>query len=213
MTRIWRYVLAYDGGHAPCVDDGVLTLCICKPRIRLRADVGDWVIGYMPKRQGIGRVAWAGRVSDAPTMGDYAARFMGRRDVIYRRVGWFPDGREKLLHYGGTIHKSAADQARDLHGQRALIFDPFWYWGGAAPVAPQHISDLAHYYVGESSKGSSPLATRRLQRWLTGWSAGIHGEPKDGEILCAGSRSRAGGAGARCPTTKCTTSRRRRAAC
>ena len=46
MNRIWRYVLAHDSGRAPCVDDGVLTLCTCKPKI-------------LPTPRGPRRTAWA----------------------------------------------------------------------------------------------------------------------------------------------------------
>ena len=41
---IWSYVVAYDEGSAPCVDNNLLTLCICKPLIRRRANIGDWII-------------------------------------------------------------------------------------------------------------------------------------------------------------------------
>jgi Nucleotide modification associated domain 2 len=57
QARIWRYVLAHDSGMAPCPQDSKLTLSCCKPTIRKNARVGDWVIGFMPKKYGIGQVA------------------------------------------------------------------------------------------------------------------------------------------------------------
>ena len=47
----------------------MLSLCICKPFIRLGAQVGDWVIGFMPKRFGCPSVVWAGRVSEVLPIG------------------------------------------------------------------------------------------------------------------------------------------------
>lgn len=179
MSRIWRYVLANDGGVAPCIDDGVLTLCTCKPRIRSSAQVGDWVIGFTSKRFGIGRVAWAGCVSEILSMGDYGKKYTGRRDAVYKRVGWHADGREDLRHYGGPYHNSPKAIDTDLRGRCALIFDPFWYWGGKAPAAVPEVAELAHYYVGQTTKGSTPEVINQLRDWLSGWSPGIHGTPRN----------------------------------
>lgn len=189
MKRVWRYVLATDRGYAPCIDDGLLTLCTCKPKIRAGAKVGDWVIGFMPKKLGIGRVAWAGCVSEILSMGEYRERYAGRRDAIYRRVGWHPDGREDLKHYGGSYHNSPKEIARDLRGRRALIFDPFWYWGGDAPVAVPAVKALAHYHVGQTTKGSTPETIKRLRAWLSRWPPGIHGAPRG--AMAAGPACRA----------------------
>ena len=178
MSRIWRYVLVYDGGGAPCIDGGVLTLCTCKPRIRSGAEVEDWVIGFMPKRVGIGRVAWAGCVHEVLSLGDYGERYPARRDAIYRRVGWHADGREDLRHCGGPYHNSAKAMATDVRGRCALVFDPFWYWGGDAPEVPPELANLAHYYVGQSTKGSTAEAINQLRGWLSGWPPGIHGTPR-----------------------------------
>jgi hypothetical protein len=178
MSRIWRYILANDGGYAPCIDGGVLTLCTCKPRIRAGAAVGDWVIGFMPKRLGTGRVAWAGCVSKVLSLGDYGEQYASRRDAIYMRIGWHADGREDLRHYGGPYHNSAKAIARDVRGRCALIFDPFWYWGGDAREAPPELAKLAHYYVGQTTKGSTLEAINLLRSWLSGSPPGIHGTPR-----------------------------------
>lgn len=179
MSRIWRYVLAHDSGFAPCVDDGLLTLCTCKPRIRADANVGDWVVGFIPKRFGIGRVAWAGCVREILSLGDYGERYTGRLDAIYRRIGWHADGREDLEHYGGPYHDSPQAIATDMRGRHALLFEPFWYWGAESPVAPPEVAELAYYYVGQTTKGSSPETIDRLHDWLCGWFPGIHGAPRE----------------------------------
>ncbi|MGH8255967.1 MAG: hypothetical protein ACRET0_07105 [Steroidobacteraceae bacterium] len=46
MTRrIYYYKVVVDCGGAPCVQRGVLSLAICKPRLRGRAVAGDIVLG------------------------------------------------------------------------------------------------------------------------------------------------------------------------
>jgi Nucleotide modification associated domain 2 len=186
MSKIWRYVLAQDYEFAPCIDGGLLTLCTCKPKIRSGAEVGDWVIAFMPKNFGVGRVVWAGCVKDILSMGDYGAQYAGRADAIYRRVGWFPDGREVLEHYGGPCHNSRKQIETDPRGRHALIFGPYWYWGGNGPVASPKVADLAHYYVGQTTKGSTSEAIECLRDWLWRWPVGIHGAPRDVVAECSG---------------------------
>ena len=110
--RVWRYVVATDSGYAPCVHRRVLSLCICKPFIRLGAKVGDWVIGFMPKRFGP-RIVWAGRVSEILPMGQYRTRFPRRPDAIYRLLKVTPDGREVLEHIGTGRHADQKSQETD----------------------------------------------------------------------------------------------------
>ena len=45
MPTLYTYVMPYDGGSAPNPYWGICTLVICKPKIRLSAQVGDWVVG------------------------------------------------------------------------------------------------------------------------------------------------------------------------
>jgi len=39
MPKIYFYKLTCDDGGAPCVQDGLLSLAICKPMIRSTAEV------------------------------------------------------------------------------------------------------------------------------------------------------------------------------
>ena len=47
--NIYSYVVTHDTGFAPNPFHGYCTLACCKPRIRSRAAVGDWVVGLTPK--------------------------------------------------------------------------------------------------------------------------------------------------------------------
>ena len=180
VTRIWRYVLASDNGMAPRIDDGILTLTCCKPTIRRNAIKGDWVVGFVPKKLGVGLVAWVGRVAEVVPIGDYQQRYAGRTDAIYQRVGFEVDGSEVLKPLRKDYHKDERSRARDRRGKNALIFDSVWYWGRCAVSAPNDIAKLAYYHIGQTTKGSSPEMIARLEAWLQSEAPpGIHGEPRD----------------------------------
>src|SRR5258705_463823 len=48
--RLFSYVVARDFGFAPNPFGGVCSLATCKPEIRARAAVGDWVVGLAGAR-------------------------------------------------------------------------------------------------------------------------------------------------------------------
>lgn len=173
-VRVWSYVLAKDVGIAPCIDDGILTLCTCKPRIRAGARVGDWVLSTLPKRFGVGRVAWVGRVAEVIETGACTDRWPGRVDALYERK---PDG--TLSHRGGAYHAEPDLIARDLSVRRCLRFDPFWYFGGEGPILPERLVDLCHYYVGQSTRDVRGKTRRDLEQWLAAWPPGVHGAPRE----------------------------------
>ena len=45
-TKIYFYKMIVDNGGAPCVQDGLLSLAICKPQIRSTIDTNDFIIGF-----------------------------------------------------------------------------------------------------------------------------------------------------------------------
>jgi hypothetical protein len=176
--RIWRYVVVSDTGFAPCVDRGLLTLCTCKPAIRRGAQKDDWVIGWTPKRLGADRIVWVGQVDRVLTLGDYKERYANRRDAIYKRVGYEPDGRERLLHTGAKEHNTRRHWETDRSGRNALTFRKFWYWGASAPRA-EGLADLAHHHIGQTCRQVRPDDVRRLEEWLERQGPpGVHGRPR-----------------------------------
>lgn len=175
--RIWRYVVRINDGKAPCVDNGNLSLCICKPVIRRGACVGDYVLGFKSKRADKiwngPRLIWAGVVSEKIKMGDYCWNYSDRQDAIYRRISIYPDGGEELIHYGGGIHDDFKSQQRDIGGKFALLFKPFWYWGDDAAIVPENLQFLAYYRQGQTTKGVNEGTVRELRGWLEGCRSGI----------------------------------------
>ena len=54
---IYSYLLVTDNGSAPCVQQNILSLAICKPRIRKAAKVGDYIIAFSSKSMKISQNA------------------------------------------------------------------------------------------------------------------------------------------------------------
>ncbi len=183
-VRLWSYVLAKDVGIAPCMDDGILTLCTCKPRIRKGARVGDWVLARRPARLGRTRVAWVGEVAEVIEMGEYATRYPYRPDALYYRA---TDG--KLKHRGGTYHATEKDLETDRSGVNCLRFEPFWYFGTCGKPLPRALEFICNVQRNHKKFDLDQSRMNALREWLATWPPGVHGEPRE---AAEGARWRAG---------------------
>src|SRR3990172_541148 len=111
----WVYKLTYDTGAAPHVRDSLLSLAICKPRIRKGAAVGDVIFGFSGRSRrtnGGERLIYVAEVTVKLTKpGEYYERpeFRDRWDCIYERVG------ESLVWRPGSLfHKDGSSAAKDI---------------------------------------------------------------------------------------------------
>lgn len=162
MSRIFRYILAQDRGMAPCIDDCLITLATCKPRIRSAAEARDWVIGFRPGRHAHGLVAWAGRVECIYEIGAYEKEFRNRRDAVYRALT--TGGFERLRP---EYHPDASQFQRDISAP-VLVFDRHssWYFGTNARMLPEQLQHLAASGRGHRVNGSRDGDIEELERWL-----------------------------------------------
>ena len=181
--KIWSYVLAVDTGFAPCIDDGILSLACCKPLIRRNAKVGDYIFGFMPKKlTGFqqGRLSWMGVVSQIMPFADYMKVYSGRSDAIYVSSEISPDGSTDLVHMGGEIHADAKAQQRDIFGQKAIICEPFWYWGQKGIFMPERIaSKLVHYRQGHKRIEGAVSIISEIDEWTSTYLPGIYDLPRN----------------------------------
>jgi hypothetical protein len=88
LVKRFVYKLVTDNGGAPCVHGGILSLAICKPKIRTTAATGDWIFGFGGKRLG-GRLIYIARVTEVVAGHVYYrdARYRRRPDCIDRWTG------------------------------------------------------------------------------------------------------------------------------
>ena len=127
---IYVYKIVTDNGGAPCVWRGLLSLALCKPKIRKFAKKGDLVFGFGGKAYN-GKLIYIAEVTEKPPVGDYyrLSRFTTRPDCIYKEVV----GRSKRRK-GARFHAGSDERATDVgaHFEKAhvLLSREFRYLGG-----------------------------------------------------------------------------------
>lgn len=132
MNRIYFYKLTNDNGAAPCVQSGLLSLAICKPMMRVKAEQGDLIFGFAANSLSKdNRLIYIARVTTKASNGDYykKRRFMSRGDSIYRYR------RGRFVWRKGALHHGPDDVAHDLgkypkySRAQVLLSDDFRYFG------------------------------------------------------------------------------------
>lgn len=168
--NLYSYVVARDYGFAPNPFHGTCTLGTCKPVLRRRASIGDWVVGTGSATNGLtGHLVYAMRVTEIMTFDDYFvdARFQAKKpnlagslkqafgDNIYSRDAlreWQQLDSHHSLQNGNPNHDNINN---DTNPNRVLLSSHFAYFGANAPVIPlrarisgtDDICALRHYKV------------------------------------------------------------------
>lgn len=154
--RLYSYVVARDYGFAPNPFGGVCTLATCKPDIRQRAVVGDWVAGLTSAadRTALGFV-YIMKIDEVLTYDAYWVdpRFQFKKpcrvgsvkqmfgDNIYHQspLGvWHQADSHHSLEGGAANPKNIAN---DTRSHAVLVGRRFAYWGSAAIDVPRELLD------------------------------------------------------------------------
>jgi hypothetical protein len=161
VNSVFIYVVDRDFGFAPNPFHGYCTLATCKPHVRNKAQLGDWVIGMGGKRlRATGRCVFAMRVTDKTTFDTYWAdrrhidkrpiRNGSSRSMVGDNIYHFDKSRSVWRQ--ADSHHSNADGTINLHNlandtksRAVLISSYFYYFGRGAPVVPPILlSDLGY---------------------------------------------------------------------
>ena len=150
---LFSYVVRWDHGFAPNPFHGVCSLATCKPGIRKKAMVGDWVLGTGPSKRGYAdRAVFLMQVNEIITFDAYW------RDPAYARKRPVLNGSFKVRFGDNIYHREQPDghwiQSDSRHSQdgalanlnnlkrdtattdKVLLSRNFTYWGDRAPVIP-----------------------------------------------------------------------------
>jgi len=198
VPTLHSYIVAYDSGFAPNPFNGFCTLATCKPDIRQRAAIGDWIVGTGSNRAGVRRggfLVYAMRVCETLTFGEYwhDLRFSKKKpnlygsyrmacgDNIYYPVeggGW---GQLNSYHSqeDGTCFQKHIN--RDTSVDRILISNDFVYFGAEGPEIPDDLKDAGLVLSGRGRKKIEDEATiQAFAQWLEGLGVkGYQGRPFD----------------------------------
>lgn len=198
MPVLHSYIVAYDSGFAPNPFNGFCSLATCKPEIRQRASLGDWIVGTGSDRQGVRRggfLVYAMRVSEALSFAEYwnDPRFEKKKpnlygsyrmacgDNIYCPInggGW-----KQLNSYhsqnDGTAYQKHIN--RDTSVDRVLISNDFVYFGAEGPPIPVTLKQSGVVLSGRGRKKIDNVTIiADFENWLEGLGVkGYQGRPFD----------------------------------
>lgn len=189
MITVYSYIVTHDTGFAPNPFHGHLTLACCKPQIRLRAQVGDWVVGLS---SGGLRVIYAMRVAERLSFTEYwsALRFRDKRpdrtsasaslrrgDNIYEPAGTGAFHQLPSAHSHADGTENPESKAHDLGGRHVLVAGDFVYFGGGGPPLPP---ELAFLKVGRGHRCRfTQEQVGRFIKWMSGQTGRVRGRPTD----------------------------------
>ena len=155
------YVVARDFGFAPNPFHGYCTLATCKPRIRNKAEVKDWVIGMGGSRlRATGRCIFAMCITEKLTFNEYwenstyldkkPIRNGSRKMMVGDNIYQFDKLRNEW--YQADSHHSNDDGSINPHNLRidiksnkVLISQHFFYFGREAIPVPSALLDGIEY--------------------------------------------------------------------
>lgn len=155
--RLYSYVVARDYGFAPNPFGGVCTLATCKPEIRRRASVGDWVAGIASRRDTkVASLIYVMCVDEVLTYDSYWVdprlqfKKPNRRgsvkklfgDNIYRRGptgNWIQEDSHHSLDDGAPNQRNIDN---DTKSEGVLVGWRFAYWGRRSVAIPGEFLDF-----------------------------------------------------------------------
>ena len=186
------YKITHDTGFAPNPYGGILTLATCKPGIRQKAKVGEWVAAFTAKNLANVPIGQEGliylmKVSKKMTFEQYYDQYPDKRpencvsgDNIYRLVNGEYEQIPNKYH-------DEDEKCRDLTSDCVLLADTFYYFGKEAmPIPSEYRPNMpkgqAKYgYITEGEQA------QRFIDWVINYAkkhfdvpAGMLGQPHQG---------------------------------
>jgi hypothetical protein len=182
MGKVYLYVVARDFGFAPNPFHGCCTLATCKPGIRSKCELGDWVVGMGGRRlNATSQCVFAMRVSRKLTFDQYWSNpeYFDKRPVRNGTSRMLVG--DNIYHHDkvgkawcqADSHHSNADGTANLHNLRVdtsadavLVSDHFFYFGSKAPEVPGHFLESIGYKNGRKHRVFDEQACRALIDWI-----------------------------------------------
>lgn len=198
--NVFSYVIEHDLGFAPNPFHGTCTLACCKPLIRKKAKLGDYILGTGATRPGLlGHLTYWMRVDEITTFDQYWSdpRFHWKKpimqgsthlrygDNIYHRnatgEGYQQEDSFHSLEDGSL---SLGDRQRDTGWtDKILIGHNFAYWGRKGINMPEHLKCFVKKGPGHKATFTEEQIAA-LMAWLEQQpQRGYIGEPAHWQFL------------------------------
>ena len=190
----YSYIISRDFGFAPNPFGQYCTLATCKPTIRKKAEIGDWIFGLSRKFLG-NKLICAMRVDKKMTFNEYwnSPDFQYKKPVLngslkqmYGDNIYFLDEKTKKWHQENSHHSlengnvNEHNLKRDTSGKYVLISEHFYYFGKNMIDIPDEIKD--EFIVGRAYKKVDEIKANKLIEYLKkNYSLGLLGEPNSFE--------------------------------
>ncbi len=189
----YSYKITRDYGFAPNPFFGFCTLACCKPDIRAKAEVGDWIIGTGSiENHLLYNLIFIMKVSEKISFEDYwnHKRFVRKKPVMngslkqihgdniyYKENNQWCQMNSHHSFYNGGINE--ANLKQDLTGKFVLISNCFIYLGNNHIKVPEKYLDLCpnskqRNYI---TIKDNELAEEFVEMITNKYQYGIHGEP------------------------------------
>jgi hypothetical protein len=146
---LYIYVVDRDFGFAPNPFHGYCTLATCKPKIREKAQIGDWILGVGGSRlKATGKSVYLIKVTEIATFNEYwlDPRFQRKKplrngsyammvgdNIYHQQIGSEAWIQEDSHHSNPDGSPNLKNLTRDTSSVNVLISDHFYYFGRAAP--------------------------------------------------------------------------------
>jgi hypothetical protein len=204
--KLYSYVLRYDRGAAPNPFWGTCTLVICKPAIRLHAQIDDWVVGLGSKNSLIGdistSVVYAMKVTAKLTMTAYdqfCTTSLPEKIPQWESQDYSLRMGDCIYDYGNgeypKIRKSVHCEVQrkpDLSGKYALLSKEFYYFGDHPVLLPNNLLPIIHRTQGHKSNLNQPYV-KSFVDWIEnlGYKKNqLYGKPQFSDDLSGESDTR-----------------------
>ena len=198
---LFSYVVRYDSGFAPNPFFDYCTLATCKPDIRKRASVGDWLVGTGSNAANIcrgGYLVYAMRVTEALETAQYwdDPRFQCKKpemhhnwmaasgDNIYERVSPAKWRQLNSYHSEPDGQPVARHIKRDTGVERVLVSNDYVYFGGEGPKLSRRFLSGGSMQLCHTGRGCRRIRDEKVIAGFVSWlrsqgHSGYLGKPWD----------------------------------
>ena len=186
---LYSYVIPRDYGFAPNPFWNVCSLATCKPKIRQRALIGDWISGFGSANTKIAnRMVFLMKIDETCTFDEYweDSRFSSKKpcfdgnyqqcygDNIYHHINgeWMQENSHHS--YANGINPNNLNHDRSVN--RVLLSFNYWYFGDNAIELPNCFNNVIA--TGRGYKKIDKNLCKDLITWVSdNFEKGQHGLP------------------------------------